>query len=105
MGNVLSEMFDQGPLTGGVKATRRRPGWGVGQVILQRLRLEARGPGRELTGGLTVRSRLVLGGPGEEGRLAREWLQLAPGLGAARLTSTRPDFPGGQDEPDIGVFV
>ena len=44
-------------------------------------------------------SHLVLGGPGEEGRLAREWLQLA------WLTSTRPDFPGGQDEPDIEVFM
>ena len=72
---------------------------------MQLLRLEARWPGRELTGGLTMWSHLVLGGPGEEGRLAREWLQLAPGLGAAWLTSTRPDFPGGQDEPDIEVFM
>lgn len=72
---------------------------------MQLLRLEAHWPGRELTGGLTMWSRLVLGGPGEEGRLARESVQLAPGLGAAWLTSARPDFPGGQDEPDLGVFT
>ena len=50
-------------------------------------------------------SLLVLGGPGEEGRLARESQQLAPAPGAAWLTSTRPDFAGGRGEPDIGVFM